>query len=95
MQIQNGYKYEKNSSIIITIEQPEEGIKHEKMYYLIADNNYILHNTFNNNLSFSEYVTSEEYFNDIWEEISLQEAEEKYNFEIFIPLESLQEEGET
>jgi len=57
------------------------------MYYLIADNNHILHNTLNNNLSFSEYITSEEYFNDLWEEISLQEAKEKYNFEIFIPQE--------
>ena len=57
------------------------------MYYLIADSGYILHNIINNNLVHSEYVTSKEYFDDLWEEISLQEAKEKYNFEIFIPQE--------
>lgn len=94
MQIQNGYKYQKNNSTIITINTPEEEIKYEKIYYLIADNNNVLHNTINNNLTYSEYVTSNEYFSDLWEEISLQEAKEKYNFEIFIPPEISQKEGE-
>lgn len=94
MQIQNGYKYQINNATIITINKPEKEINFEKMYYLIADSGYILHNMVDNSLVYSEYITSEEYFNDLWEEISLQEAKEKYNFEIFIPQEFKQEEGE-
>lgn len=94
MQIQNGYKYQQNNSIIITTNIPEKETDFEKMYYLIADSGYILHNIINNNLVHSEYVTSKEYFDDLWEEISLQEAKEKYNFEIFIPQEFQQKEGE-
>lgn len=80
MQVKNGYKYYNNDSEIITINMPEAE-NYSSLYYLIADNNYILHNIKNNELVFSVCVIAEDYFNDLWEEIPIDQAKEEYNFQ--------------